>query len=152
MAGVNRVILIGNLGRDPEIRFSKTGTAIGKLNIAVSERRKNGDEWEDHTEWVRVTLFGRTAENAGQYLTKGRQVYVEGRMQTSKYTDQQGQEKWSTEVVCSNLVYLSSPAGSDGGTASGGGGARGNGSRNSRPQRDSQPQGNDGFYDDQLPF
>jgi len=111
MAGVNKVILVGNLGRDPEVRYAQSGTAIAKINLAVTERRKQGDEWADWTEWVRVTCFGRTAENVGQYLAKGRQVYVEGRMQTSKYTDREGQEKWSTEVVANNIVFLSSGGG-----------------------------------------
>jgi len=104
--GVNKVILIGNLGRDPEIRHSAAGVAVGKLNLAISERKKEGDTWVDHTEWVRVTVFGKTAENAGEYLRKGRQVYVEGRMQTSSYSDKDGNEKWSTEVVANELNFL----------------------------------------------
>lgn len=105
--GVNKVILIGNLGRDPEVRHSAAGLAIAKLNLAISERKKEGDEWVDHTEWVRVTAFGKTAENAGEYLRKGRQVYVEGRMQTNSYSDKDGNEKWSTEVVANELIFLS---------------------------------------------
>ena len=146
MAGVNKVILVGNLGRDPEVRYTQSGTAVAKISLAVNERRKQGDEWQDHTEWVRVTCFGRTAENVGQYLAKGRQVYVEGRMQTSKYTDRDGQEKWTTEVVASNVVFLSSGGdGNRGGgpTRSGAGGGGGN--RNGGG-------GDDGFHDDQLPF
>jgi len=105
--GVNKVILIGNLGRDPEVRHTQSGKAVGKLNLAISERKKEGDTWVDHTEWVRVTVFGKTAENAGEYLRKGRQVYVEGRMQTSSYNDKDGNEKWSTEVVANEIVFLS---------------------------------------------
>lgn len=149
MAGVNKVTLIGNLGRDPEVRYAQSGTAIAKLNLAVTERRKSGDSWEDHTEWVRVTCFGKTAENAGQYLAKGRQIYVEGRMQTSKYTDREGQEKWTTEVVASNIVFLG--GGSQQAVGSGGG------SRNQQGGGGRQPQSggggdDDGFYDDDLPF
>jgi len=134
MAGVNKVIVVGNLGRDPEVRHTQTGNALCKLSVAVTERRKQGDEWQDHTEWIRVTCFGRTAENAGKYLAKGRQVYVEGRMQTSKYTDREGQEKYSTEVVANNVVFLS--GGGDDGQRGGG----------RKKQTD-----DDGFHED-LPF
>lgn len=155
MAGVNKVILVGNLGRDPEVRYAQSGTAVAKINLAVNERRKQGDEWIDHTEWVRVTCFGRTAENVGKYLAKGRSIYVEGRMQTSKYTDREGQEKWSTEVVANNIVFLAS--GGDGNRDDfGGGGRQGNGGSRGGANRggDSSRSGgsDDGFYDDDLPF
>ena len=113
--GVNKVILIGNLGRDPEVRFSQGGMAICKLSVAVTERVKDGDSWKDATEWMRVTLFGKTAENAGQYLQKGRQVYVEGRLKTEKYTDKDGVEKTSTEVVANVCNFLGG-GGSEGAT------------------------------------
>lgn len=106
MSGVNKVIIVGNLGRDPEVRFSQGGMAIGKLSVAVTEKIKKGEAWEEHTEWFRVTVFGKTAENAAQYLQKGRQVYVEGRLKTEKYKDKDGNEKTSTEVVASTLQYL----------------------------------------------
>lgn len=135
MAGVNKVILVGNLGRDPETRYAQSGTAITKLNMAIGERKKEGDEWIEHTEWVRVTCFGRTAENVQQYLSKGSQLYVEGRMQTSKYTDQAGVEKWSTEVVAHNVVFLSGNGNQQGGGGNGGGGNRGGNSGNSGGNR-----------------
>ncbi len=106
--GVNKVILIGNLGRDPEVRHAQSGKAVGKLNLAISERKKENGEWVDHTEWVRVTVFDKTAENVGEYLKKGRQVYVEGRMQTRSFNDKDGNEKWSTEVVANEVIFLGS--------------------------------------------
>ena len=106
MAGVNKVIIVGNLGRDPEVRYSQGGMAICKLSVAVTEKVKDGDEWKDSTEWFRVTTFGKTAENAGQYLQKGRQVYVEGRLKTEKYKDKEGVEKTSTEVIANSVVFI----------------------------------------------
>lgn len=104
--GVNKIIIIGNLGRDPEVRFAQNGMAICKLSVAVTERVKDGDAWKDATEWMRVTVFGKTAENAGQYLQKGRQIYVEGRLKTEKYKDKDGVEKTSTEVVANVVQFL----------------------------------------------
>jgi len=146
-AGINKVILIGNLGRDPEVRYAQSGMAICTLSVAVTERVKDGDAWKDSTEWFRVTAFGKTAENAGQYLAKGRQVYVEGRLKTSKYKDKDGVEKTSTEVVVNVLQFLGGGqrgAGStEGGNAGDGGGGAGN---------DAPPSAADGFIDDDLPF
>ena len=105
-AGVNKVILVGNLGKDPEVRYVQSGNAVCTLRLAVNERRKEGDQWKDHTEWMDVVTFGKTAENAGQYLQKGRQVYVEGRMQTRQYKDKEGHEKWRTEVVANQVLFL----------------------------------------------
>jgi single-strand DNA-binding protein len=106
MAGVNKVIIVGNLGADPEVRYSGGGMAICKLRVAVTERVKDGDEWKDATEWFRVTLFGKQAENAGQYLQKGRSVYVEGRLKSEKYKDKDGVEKTSTEVIANTIQFL----------------------------------------------
>jgi single-strand DNA-binding protein len=106
MAGINKVIIVGNLGADPEVRYSGGGMAVCKLRVAVTERVKDGDEWKDQTEWFRVTLFGKTAENAGQYLQKGRSVYVEGRLKTEKYKDKDGLEKTSTEVIGNVVQFL----------------------------------------------
>ena len=111
MNGVNKVILIGNLGKDPEVRFLESGKAICTLRLAVGERRKDGDGWKDHTEWMDVVVFDKTAENAGTYLAKGRQVYVEGRLQTRQYKDKEGHDRWKTEVVAFNVVFLSSKEG-----------------------------------------
>src|SRR5262245_47577606 len=143
MASVNKVILIGNLGRDPETRYTTGGDAVTQLNIATSEtwKDKNGEK-QEHTEWHRVVLFGRQAEIAGEYLKKGRSVYIEGRLQTRKYTDKEGVEKYSTEVVGDRMQLLGGrDSGSGGDTEfSGGGGARresgapsGGGSGGARP-------------------
>src|SRR6478735_197226 len=116
MASVNKVILIGNLGRDPETRYTTGGDAITNLNIATSEqwKDKNGEK-QEKTEWHRVVLFGRQAEIAGEYLKKGRSVYIEGRLQTRKYTDKDGVEKYSTEIVGDRMQLLGSREGGGGG-------------------------------------
>lgn len=106
MAGVNKIIIVGNLGRDPEVRYAQSGMAVCKLSVAVTERVKDGDAWKEATEWFRVTLFGRQAESAGQYLQKGRSVYVEGRLKTEKYKDKDGAEKTSVEVVGNVVQFL----------------------------------------------
>ncbi len=118
---VNKVILVGNLGRDPEVRTTQGGMTIASLNIATTERRKKGETWEDHTEWHKVSLFGRTADNAAKFLKKGRQVYVEGRLQTRKWQDKDGADRYSTEVVADDVRFLG------GGKDEGQGGQRGGG-------------------------
>jgi single-strand DNA-binding protein len=116
MASVNKVILLGNLGRDPETRYTTDGGAVTNLNIATSEQWKDkSGEKQERTEWHRVVLFGRTAEIAGEYLKKGRSVYIEGRLQTRKYTDKDGVEKYSTEIVADRMQLI-------GGAREGGGG------------------------------
>ena len=107
MASVNKVILLGNLGRDPETRYTTGGDAVTNLNIATSEQWKDkGGEKQERTEWHRVVLFGRQAEIAGEYLKKGRSVYIEGRLQTRKYTDKDGVEKYSTEIVGDRMQLI----------------------------------------------
>lgn len=107
MASVNKVILLGNLGRDPEVRYLPSGDPIATVAIATSRRYKNkAGEMADETEWHRVTFFGRLAEIASQYLKKGNPVYVEGRIKTSKYTDKDGVEKYSTEIVATEMQLL----------------------------------------------
>ncbi len=104
---VNKVQLIGRLGQDPEFQTTPNGTAVCKLSIATDERRKDREgNWSDHTEWHRVVTFGKTAENAQKYLTKGRLVYIEGRNQTRKWQDRDGRDRWSTEVVAFQLKFL----------------------------------------------
>ena len=141
MAGVNKVIIVGNLGRDPEVRYAQSGMAICKLSVAVTERVKDGDSWKDQTEWFRVTLFGKQAESAGKYLQKGRQVYVEGRLKTDKYKDKEGVERTSVEVVGNVVQFL----------GGGGGGERAPRSEGHGPAPDAPPA-SDGFVDDDLPF
>src|SRR6187399_3765642 len=120
MASVNKVIILGNLGRDPETRYTTGGDAVTNLNIATSEQWKDkSGEKQERTEWHRVVLFGRQAEVAGEYLKKGRSVYIEGRLQTRKYTDKDGVEKYSTEIVLQNfnstLTMLDTRGGGGGG-------------------------------------
>jgi single-strand DNA-binding protein len=112
MSGVNKVILIGNLGANPEMRFTQGGQAVANLRIATTERwtDKSGQRQES-TEWHRVVLFGKTAEIAGQYLTKGRQVYIEGRIRTRQWQDQSGQKRYTTEIVGTNMTLLGGRAG-----------------------------------------
>ena len=107
-AGLNRVSLIGNLGKDPEMRQTQSGATVGTLRLGVTERRKEGDDYKDHTEWVSVVCFGKTAENAAKYLQKGRQVFVEGRLQTRTWDDKSGQTRYTTEVIASQLLFLGS--------------------------------------------
>src|SRR5690348_18424459 len=118
MASVNKVILLGNLGRDPETRDTTGDDAVTNLNITTSEQWKDkSGEKQERTEWHRVVLFARLAEIAGEYLKKGRSVYIEGRLQTRKYTDKDGVEKYSTEIVGDRMQLL---GGREGGGASGG--------------------------------
>ena len=133
---VNKVILIGNLGQDPELRTSQAGNAIGNLRIATSSRRRDSDgNWNDQTEWHSVVCFGKTAENVGRFLKKGRQVYIEGRLQTRKWQDREGKDRWTTEVVADQVRFLGgrdndmgsgassyAPQGNSGGGNFGGGG------------------------------
>ena len=104
---VNKVMLIGNLGQDPEVRTTGGGTAVANLRIATSSRRKDDTgNWTDHTEWHTVVCFGKTAENCGRFLSKGRQIFIEGRLQTRKWQDRDGNDKWSTEVVAHEVKFL----------------------------------------------
>ena len=114
MSGVNKVILVGNLGANPEMRFTQGGAAVANLRLATTERwtDKQGQKQES-TEWHRVVLFGKTAEIAGQYLTKGRQVYIEGRIRTRQWQDQSGQKRYSTEIVATNMTLLGGRTGAE---------------------------------------
>ena len=105
MAGINKVILVGNLGAKPEIKYASNGNAISNLSVATSESwtDKNTGQKQERTEWHRVSLFGKVAEIAGQYLDKGSKVYVEGKLQTRKWQDQSGQDRYTTEVVISGF-------------------------------------------------
>jgi single-strand DNA-binding protein len=127
MASVNKVILIGNLGRDPEVRYAPSGSAIANITLATTRswKDKNSGEKVDETEWHRVVFYDRLAEIAGEYLKKGKQVYIEGRLKTRKWTDKDGVEKYTTEVIASEMTMLGSREGMGGGSgedASGGAG------------------------------
>ena len=122
--GVNKVILIGNLGADPETRAMPSGTTVANLRVATSEswRDKQTGEQQERTEWHRVAFFGRLAEVAGEYLRKGSQVYIEGSLRTRKWQDKQGNERYSTEIVGNDLQMLGGRGGGAGGGSGGGGG------------------------------
>jgi len=172
MASVNKVILLGNLGRDPETRYTTGGDAVTNLNIATSEQWKDkSGEKQERTEWHRVVLFGRQAEIAGEYLKKGRSVYIEGRLQTRKYADKDGVEKYSTEIVADRMQLLGgrdgpgggggdvdfSAANSSGGERSGGGGGGGGGPRRESTGGGAKGPGTGGKknpddFDDDIPF
>ena len=112
MRGVNKVILVGNLGADPEVRYSSTGTAVANFRIATSENwtNKEGGK-ETRTEWHRIVAFGKLAEICAEYLNKGKQVYVEGRLQSRSWEDKDGNKRWTTEIVANNVVMLGGPPG-----------------------------------------
>ena len=116
MASVNKVILIGNLGADPETRYLPSGDAVTNIRIATTDtwKDKNGEK-QEHTEWHRVAFFGKTAEIAGEYLKKGSPVYIEGRIRTRKWQDKEGQERYSTEIVADRMQLLGGRAGGGGG-------------------------------------
>jgi len=118
MAGVNKVILVGNLGRDPELRYTQQGTAVANFSLATTESvpKKDGTR-EDRTEWHRIVVWGRTAENCSQYLAKGRTVYIEGRLQTREWENKEGQKQKTTEVVAQTVQFLGGPRGEGGGGA-----------------------------------
>ncbi len=180
--GINKVILVGNLGADPETRFTAGGSAITNIRLATSEswKDKQTGENQERTEWHRVTLFGRLGEIAGEYLKKGRQVYIEGSLRTNKYTDKDGVERYSTDIVANEMQMLGGNEGGGGGGgggfnrdrgersggSGGGGGYGGSGGGGgggyerapargpqSAPQRQAPPPArNDSFEDDDIPF
>ncbi|NII56309.1 single-stranded DNA-binding protein [Luteibacter sp. SG786] len=134
--GINKVIIVGNLGADPETRYTGSGTAITSLRIATSEAwtDKQSGEKQERTEWHRVKLFGKLAEIAGEYLKKGRQVYIEGSLRTDKYTDKDGIERYSTDIIANEMQMLGGQGGGEGGGFAGGQGG-------SRPQQARGGQG-----------
>lgn len=152
---INKVILVGNLGADPETRTAQTGTMVANLRIATTERQKDRDgNWSDHTEWHRVVCFGRTAENVARFLRKGRQVYVEGRIRTNKWQDKEGRDRWSTEIVANDVRFLGGREGGGGGGGyqdSGGGGYAG-GSGGGGGSWNDGGGGSSGPADDDIPF
>lgn len=156
--GVNKAILIGNLGRDPEIRYSPSGAAVANVNIATTDswRDKQSGEQQEKTEWHRVVFFGRLAEIVGEYLKKGSQVYVEGRIQTRKWQDKEGNDRFTTEIVANDMQMLGGRGGGgsssypedqnqDAGYPSAGGGKSSGGGGQS-------PPGPSEDFDDDIPF
>ncbi len=144
--GVNKVILVGNLGVDPEVRYTQSGSPVANLRIATSDRWKDKQtgEPQERTEWHRVVLFGRLGEIAEQYLRKGSQVYIEGRLQTRKWQGQDGQDRYTTEIVGNDMQMLGGRGGEGGGNSRGA-------ERYDAPPASSQPSG-DAIEDDDIPF
>jgi len=136
MASLNKVMLIGRLGKDPEVRYTQGGTAVASFSIATTEKFKKGDEWEEKTEWHAITVWARLAEIAGEYLAKGKEVFIEGRLQTRKWQDKDGKDRYTTEIVGEKMQMLSgkgeggsskSEGGNKGDNQSSNGGGGGNG-------------------------
>jgi len=165
--GINKVILVGNLGDDPETKYTQGGMAVTKARLATTSVRKDRDgNTQERTEWHRVTFFGKLGEIAGEYLRKGSQVYVEGSIRYDKYTGQDGVERYSTDIIADEMQMLGGRAGGEGGGGSrseyrGGGGGGERSSRpparqESAPRREAPPAKsssfNDDFADDDIPF
>jgi single-strand DNA-binding protein len=146
MASVNKAIILGNLGNDPEMRTTQSGSQVANFNIATNEKFKDSSgEWQERTEWHKIVAFGRTAEICGQYLSKGRSVFIEGRIQTRKWEDKEGQTRYSTEIVCQNMQMLGGRG--EGGMGGGGGGG-------GMAAASGEPSGGAGLSadDEDLPF
>ncbi len=152
---INKVILIGNLGADPETRTTQSGTVVANLRIATSERQKDASgNWGDHTEWHRVVCFGRTAENVSRFLRKGRQVYIEGKLRTRKWQNKDGQDQWSTEIIGDTIQFLGKGEGGGGGDYGGGSGGGGDysGGGGSQGGGGGYGGGSGSGQDDDIPF
>jgi single-strand DNA-binding protein len=142
MASVNKVILVGNLGRDPEIRYTPSGQAVANFTLATSENFTSREgKREERTEWHRIVVWGKTAELCTQYLAKGRSVYIEGRLQTREWEDKEGQKRRTTEVVAQSVQFLGGPRGAGGGA--GGGAPRDGGGFGGADESPPPPQGDD---------
>ena len=166
MASVNKVILVGNLGRDPETRYATSGSAICNITVATSRqwKDKTSGEKKEETEWHRVVFYDRLAEIAGEYLKKGRPVYVEGRLKTRKWQDKEGQDRYTTEIVAEQMQLLGSREGgggsSSGGTSggdvefdsSGGGGAKGGAASGAKSGAGGGAKPKTDDFDDDIPF
>jgi single-strand DNA-binding protein len=146
--GINKVILIGNLGADPDVRYTASGAAVSNVNLATTEtwRDKESGEQQEKTEWHRVVFFGRLAEIVAEYLRKGSQVYVEGRLQTRKWQDKEGNDRYTTEIVANEMQML-------GGRPGSGGDYNNNRSQPKAAEKSgSAPQSEGDFVDDDIPF
>ncbi len=144
--GINKVIIVGNLGGDPETRYMPSGSAVTNLTVATNEswKDKQTGEQKDRTEWHKVAMFNRLAEVAAEYLRKGSQVYIEGKLRTRKWQDKNGQDRWTTEIVADEMQML-------GGRGGGGGSAPMNSSSDSAPSS-APPQPGPDDFDDDIPF
>jgi single-strand DNA-binding protein len=161
MASVNKVILVGNLGKDPETRYLPSGDAVANFSIATTEKFKDkSGAMQEHTEWHRISFFGRQAEVAGEYLKKGSPVYVEGRIRTRKWQDKEGNDRYSTEIVGDRMQLLGGRGGMENmqrepamaGGGDGGGGTRGGGSGGEARKPAAKKGGGFDEMDDDIPF
>jgi single-strand DNA-binding protein len=159
MASVNKVILVGNLGRDPEVRYTPSGQAVANFTLATNEAwTDKAGQKQERTEWHRVVVWGKAAENCGEYLSKGRQVYVEGRLQTREWTNKEGAKQYTTEVVANpvgGVVFLAGGGDRGGRGASrggGGGGAPADDFGGPPPGMDEAPSGQAKPAEDDIPF
>ena len=158
--GVNKVILVGNLGKDPETRYMPSGSAVTNLTLATSEswKDKQTGEQQDRTEWHKIAMFGRLAEIAAEYLRKGSQIYIEGKLRTRKWQDKEGKDRYTTEIVADEMQMLGSRGGAPAGA--GAGGTAGSGDRSSATGEHPSPSraavndsaGPPGDFDDDIPF
>jgi len=150
MSGVNKVILIGNLGRDPELRYTKNGQAVTNFTLATNDSwtDKTSGERVERTEWHRIVAWGKTAELCAQYLAKGRTTYIEGRLQTREYEDKEGVKKYTTEVIAQNVTFLGGRGGDGGGGA---GSTPGGSTAGGSAPSDGAPSGGSPPSDD-IPF
>ena len=154
--GINKVILVGNLGQDPQSRAMPSGKAVVNLRIATTDqwRDKQTGENRENTEWHNVVMFDRLAEIAAEYLRKGSQVYVEGRLRTRKWTDKEGQDRYTTEVIANDMQMLGSRGGAGGGGGGGGGGSGGGNYEREAPRGGGSGGTDDSKddFDDDIPF
>lgn len=153
--GVNKAILLGNVGKDPEVRYTQSGQAVATFSLAVTERRKQAQEWTDHTEWFNIVAWGKTAETCSQYVKKGTQLYIEGRIQTRKWQDKEGNTRYTTEVVANQMLLLGKPGGGGGRPEGGYGGGFPSGPKGGgAPDDFPGPDMDDGGFDpnDDVPF
>jgi single-strand DNA-binding protein len=148
--GINKVIIVGNLGGDPETRYMPSGSAVTNLTVATNEswKDKQTGEQKDRTEWHKVAMFNRLAEVAAEYLRKGSQVYIEGKLRTRKWQDKSGQDRWTTEIIADEMQMLGGRGGAGGG---GGGSAPMSSSQDSSPPS-APPQAGPDDFDDDIPF
>lgn len=153
--GINKVILVGNLGADPETRYMPSGKAVSNIRIATSESwcdKQTGDQ-QERTEWHSVVLYDKLGEIAAEYLRKGSQVYIEGSIRTRKWQDKEGKDRFTTEIIARDMQMLGGRGGAQGGMGSGGGSG---GESRSRPpasdDRGAPPGGGEGGFDDDIPF
>jgi len=151
---VNKVILIGNLGKDPEVKYTQAGMAVARFSLATTDRVKDKDgNWQDRTEWHNLVAFQRTAEIAGEYLKKGGKVYIEGRLHSDSWDDKEtGQKKYKTEIIINDLVLLGGRDAGEGGGRSGAGKSGGFDQRTAEPEPSQAAPSGAEITDEDIPF